>query len=636
MHLHGASKHAGKPINKLDPRTKKVHIVGYRGNHIYVIWDPEINQIRETSDVSINEEFNPLPKEARNEDSSTSTTSSALKTLDNMSMEDNTEITPKDDLYQPAKGFAIMKSTDSPLLAPTSYHEAVNGLESSQWTKAMLEEIDTLKRKHCWDLIQKSDMPPGTRAIPGRWVYKKKLNPDDSIHYKTRWVIRGNLLDKSTFEGTTYALVVDSITSRILLAISAQRGWHIIQADAVLAFLNAKLKGHPIYMRQPLGFAEGEPGTLVCSLRQSLYGLTPSARLWYDDLRANLESIGFKVSPHDSGLFVHAIKKLYITTHVDDFKIVAEYTEDATQALQDLKDRFEIKEVPEFKRYLGMIIKTMPTGIRLSQEDYIDDLVNHYGLHDAHPTKAPLDPGTVIDDGPGTIENIHEYQHGTGSLQYLATKTRPDISRAACFLAEFNSAPTAKCWAALMHVIKYLKGTRTLGIEYQRDISTKIGPPLAYSDSDWGGPHTKARRSVGGYVFKLAGGPIAWQAKRQTCVATSSNEAEYIAVSEASREARWIREIMKDLRLFDESPAPSILMHMDNKGAIDLTTSDVKTKRSKHIDIRYHYTRDMVAQGIIQIRQIPTADMVADGFTKPLGSEAHSKFLRLLGLSADT
>jgi hypothetical protein len=167
MHLHGASKHAGKPTNKLDPRTKKVHIVGYRGNHIYVIWDPEINQIRETSDVSINEEFNPLPKEARNEDSSTSTTPSALKTLDNMSMEDNAEITPKDDLYQPAKGFVIIKSTDSPLLAPTSYHEAVNGLESSQWTKAMLEEIDTLKRKHCWDLIQKSDIPPGTRAILG-------------------------------------------------------------------------------------------------------------------------------------------------------------------------------------------------------------------------------------------------------------------------------------------------------------------------------------------------------------------------------------------------------------------------------------------------------------------------------------
>lgn len=491
-----------------------------------------------------------------------------------------------------------------------------------------------MKKKHCWDLIRKTDMPAGSRDIPGRWVYKKKPNPDDSIRYKARWVIRGNLLDKSAYEGTTYAPVFDPTTSRILLAASAQKGWHIIQADAVLAFLNAKLKGRPIYMHQPLGFTEGEPGTLVCSLRQSLYGLTPSARLWYDDLRAYLESIGFKASPHDSSLFVHITKQLYITTHVDDFMIVGEDAQDAVQALESLKSRFEIKEVPEFKRYLGMNIKTTPAGICLSQEDYIDELVNSFGLYDAHPTRSPLDPGTVIDDTPNLTVNIREFQRGTGSLQYLATKTRPDISRAACFLAEFNAAPTAKCWAALIHVIKYLKGTRALGIKYHRDRTNPadIGPPNAYSDSDWGGPHTKARRSVGGYVFKLAGGPIAWQAKRQTCVATSSNEAEYIAVSEASREAYWIREIMKDLRLFNDPHTPGIPVYMDNKGAIDLTTSDMQTKRSKHIDIRYHYTRDMADQGIIQIKQIPTAEMVADGCTKPLGSEAHSHFIRLLGL----
>lgn len=630
MHLHGASKSAGKPASKLDPRAKKVRIVGYRGSHIYIVWDPEANQLRETSDVSIDEEFNPLPQRSKAHEPS------EASTMDDshLPMEDTPGVASMDELYQPAKGFAILKSTESSLPEPKSYNEAIHGPESDQWRKAMQEEVDTLKRKRCWDLMRKSDMPASSRAIPGRWIFKKKLNPDNSIRYKARWVIRGNLLDTSAFEGTTYAPVVDPTTSRILLAISAQKDWHIIQADAVLAFLNAKLQGHTVYMHQPFGFAEGEPGTLVCLLRQSLYGLTPSARLWYDDLKAYLESIGFKASPHDPALFVHAKKKLYITTHVDDFMIVSENTQDATQALEDLKSRFEIKEVPKFKRYLGMNIRTTSTGIELSQEDYIDELVNSFGLYDAYPTKSPLDPGTIIDDAPDSTINIREFQRGTGSLQYLATKTRPDISRAACFLAEFNAAPTAKCWAALMHVIKYLKGTRTLGIKYQRDptATANFGPLEAYSDSDWGGPHTKARRSVGGYVFKLAGAPIAWQAKRQTCVATSSNEAEYIAASESSREAYWIREILKDLRLFNESPAPSISMYMDNKGAIDLTTSDMQTKRSKHIDIRYHYTRDMIDQGIIQIKQIPTAEMVADGCTKPLGSEAHAHFVQLLGL----
>jgi hypothetical protein len=255
-------------------------------------------------------------------------------------------------------------------------------------------------------------MPAGSRAIPGRWVYKKKLNPDSSIPYKARWVVRDNLLDKSAFDGATYAPVVDPITSRILLAISAQKGWHIIQADALLTFLNVKLEGHLIYMHQLLGFTKGEPGTLVCSLRQSLYGLTLFARLWYDELRA-LESLGSKNSQHDPGLFVHAKKKLYITTHVDDFMIVGERTQDATQALEDLKSRFEIKKVPNFRRYLG---------IHLSQEDQIDELVSSFRLHNAHPTESPLDPGTVIDDAPDPVINIKEYQRGSDNCNILLQK----------------------------------------------------------------------------------------------------------------------------------------------------------------------------------------------------------------------
>jgi hypothetical protein len=140
--------------------------------------------------------------------------------------------------------------------------------------------------------------------------------------------------------------------------------------------------------------------------------------------------------------------------------------------------------VPEFKRYLGMNIRTTSTGIELSQEDQINELVDSFGLHDAHPTKSPLDPGTIIDDAPDPTINIKEFQRGTGSLQYFATKTRPDISRAACFLAEFNAAPIAKCWVALIHVIKYLKGTRTLGIKYHSDPKAEIQPPEGYSDSD--------------------------------------------------------------------------------------------------------------------------------------------------------
>jgi hypothetical protein len=176
--------------------------VAYRGSHIYVVWDPEANQLRDTSDVSINKEFRGLqnkpppqskPYEADkvnniliNEEFKPPQSQPFETDNANNSppTQDLSNITPGDEFYRPAKGFAILKSTNSPLPEPKSYNEAIKGPESAQWLAAMQEEINTLKKKCCWDLIRKSDMPAGTRAISGRWVYKKKLNPDNSIHYK--------------------------------------------------------------------------------------------------------------------------------------------------------------------------------------------------------------------------------------------------------------------------------------------------------------------------------------------------------------------------------------------------------------------------------------------------------------------
>lgn len=166
MHLHGASKYAGKPTSKIDPKAKKVHVVGYQGRHIYVIWDPEINQLRDTSDISIKEEFNPplsKPYEAAKapeagkalETVKPGETAEAAepKTNEDLLIQDISDITSGEELYRPAKGFAILKSVESPLPKPKSYNEAIKGPESVQWHAAMQEEINTLKQKQCWDLI---------------------------------------------------------------------------------------------------------------------------------------------------------------------------------------------------------------------------------------------------------------------------------------------------------------------------------------------------------------------------------------------------------------------------------------------------------------------------------------------------
>ncbi|KAF7174615.1 hypothetical protein CNMCM6106_009545 [Aspergillus hiratsukae] len=162
------------------------------------------------------------------------------------------------------------------------------------WLEACRKEYQGLMDRGTWDLVRTEDIPDGLRPIPGKWVFDKKLQTDGSIRYKARWVIRGNISNgHAHLFGDKSAPVVMASTKLILFAAAAHYGWFIAQADAVTAFLNGKLS-NPVYMRQPTGFEQGEKGTLVCKLRQALYGLEASARIWYDTLCERLSSIGFR------------------------------------------------------------------------------------------------------------------------------------------------------------------------------------------------------------------------------------------------------------------------------------------------------------------------------------------------------
>lgn len=179
-----------------------------------------------------------------------------------------------------------------------------------------------------------------------------------------------------------------------------------------------------------------------------------------------------------------------------------------------------------------------------------------------------------------------------------------------------------------MHVLRYLRGSRDRGVRYQQREEGADNSLIGYTDSDWAGANT-GRKSIGGYIFMLAGSPISWQAKKQTCVATSSNEAEYMAASEAAKEAHWLRRVYASICAVDD--IQPISLHMDNQGAMALTTSD-GTKRSKHIDIRFHHIRDLQQQGVIITKGVESKQMAADGLTKILRTDAFNQFLSLIGL----
>lgn len=667
VHLHGLEK----PITKLSPRSKKCFLIGCIGTNVYRCWDPEKDVVFNTGDIIFEDDHHtiePTPvlqqQPADQTQLADRTQLADQKQLSNNSVDsqlndaDDAAPANSDTWLRPAKGFKIASiataaaapHTKNPSSSaeddtPYSYKQAVSRPDAQKWKAGMEKEIQQLKEKNCWRLIKRSDVPSGHKVITGRWVYKKKQIGDTPLDQdyqaKARWVIRGNLMDKDFME--SYAPVVSEPTTKLLMALSVQNSWHTRKGDVTLAFLNGEIDpNRKIYMAQPLGYREGD-GDLVCELQHSLYGLVPAARIWYDTFSAKMKQLGFSVCAYDPGLWIHSTRpSLYITTHVDDVSVYSKDDNDGQWAMDALAATFEMKDIGPATKFLGMKVTNHQDGsLTIDQHDYTLDLITSFGLADCYAVKTPIDAGLIINDQPDPTNPVDqkEYQRGVGALNWLAVKTRPDLSRAVGVLAQYNARPTRQAWAALKHTLRYLKGTLGTGITYRpstndsADISTNL--PVGYTDSDWAGPLTGDRRSISGYLWKLAGAPIAWRSQKQTSIALSSNEAEYMAASEAAKEGVWLRNILKSLHLpqFDDpNHFPPLQLHIDNTGAIAMANDILVTKRSKHIDARYHFLKEKVADGCIEQRQIPTASQAADGLTKPLRFDKFDHFLQLSGM----
>jgi hypothetical protein len=247
-------------------------------------------------------------------------------------------------------------------------------------------------------------------------------------------------------------------------------------------------------------------------------------------------------------------------------------------------------------------------------------------------TATPLDSGAadilVPYAGSASIEQIKLYQSLIGCINYLATQTRPDIAYSVSVLAQFLVNPSLSHIKAAKRVLQYLKKTRDLGITFQGPGELEI---QLYTDSDYAGDKA-TYKSTGGYVAFAAKGPVSWQSKRQSVVAQSSTEAEYIALSEAAKEATWIRHLLADLNHLNLVDSP-MQLYGDNQGSIAIAQNPSFRKGSKHIAVRFHLIRQEVEEGRIKVDYIESSANPADGLTKPLKLNTHTRFLRLLAMS---
>ncbi|EFN65994.1 Retrovirus-related Pol polyprotein from transposon TNT 1-94, partial [Camponotus floridanus] len=215
------------------------------------------------------------------------------------------------------------------------------------------------------------------------------------------------------------------------------------------------------------------------------------------------------------------------------------------------------------------------------------------------------------------------YRELVGALTYLASTTRPDISFAVSNLGQYNNCFGANHWKAAKRVLRYLKGNIDVGLTFGSDSGSIVG----FADADWG--NTEDRRSFSGYIFMLNGGPVSWESRKQRTVALSTTEAEYMALTESSKEAIFLRRFLIELGSNDLS---GIIIYCDNQSAMKLTENPVYHGRSKHIDIRHHFIREAIGRKEFHLKHISTEDQAADFLTKGLVKAKHIKCAKLAGL----
>lgn len=280
------------------------------------------------------------------------------------------------------------------------------------------------------------------------------------------------------------------------------------------------------------------------------------------------------------------------------------------------------------------IVKNNDGSISLHQQTLINKTVEAYGMKEAKPKYTPFPSDSNLSDSqplPIPDKDVvfmidKEYCGALRMLNHISNGTRPDIAFCVNVLLRYASDPRPVHWRHIQHIIAYLNTTISKLLTYGRH--SKTPKPLSFSDSSYADDHDN-RRSTAGYVFTIAGGAVSWKSKGQKKIALSTGEAEYVVLSEAGKQAKWMASWLKEVDMPDESP---LTLNCDNTAAISLTENTSGHSRAKHIDVKHHWIREAVASNEIKIDYIPSKDNIADIFTKSLARPQQEKLVGSMGL----
>ena len=532
---------------------------------------------------------------------------------------------------------------------PNSYEEAMASRFAHKWKEAMQREIRELLGRGTWESER---VPTGRKATRSRWVYTIKYHSDGTIErFKARFVVCGY----SQIHGVDYEQCFSSTmrgtTFRTLLALAAKDSLRAEHIDISNAFCQADIDGADIWVQPPRGFETLCRSGESLKLLKALYGTKQASYLWQQTLSKWLLSQGFSRLKSDPCVFIKGTgrDRIIVGCYVDDLIVLHDPSGTAfkhfkSSFLRSSGGRFDGKHIGPLEWFLGVKVDQRADGtIRINQSKYINDLLNKFIPNSdayAHSRDLPYPESSFKSlkeaSSDAEIERVKRlpYLQLVGSLLYLSTMSRPDISYYLGVLCSYMHNPSMQCFEAAQSILLYCGRTRDLSIQYSRtyavpdclsehaDNIRKQHGLYGFSDSTWTAP-----KSICGYAVFLSGGPVAWSSRKLNVIADSSALAEYSASSATTKEFTFVRNLLSELQ---STVSGSVVLGVDNKASITISEQRGVTKLTKHFDFAVHRIRDEVEHLRVRCYHVSTFDQVADIFTKPLSEQVFHRHRRWL------
>ena len=515
----------------------------------------------------------------------------------------------------------IYQRSNVAVCEPENYEDAQM---NPAWQEAMKEEIHMIEKNHTWELV---DRPADKNIIGVKWIFRTKLNADSSINkFKARLVVKGYAQVYGVDYSDTFAPVERMDTIRLLLAVAAHKNWKVFQMDVKSVFLNGDLQ-EEIYVEQPAGFVVQGEEDKVYKLKKALYGLKQAPRAWYGRIDDYLTGFGFQKSLSESTLYVKKIDDnvLIVSLYVDDLLVTGSNLQQIERFKQDMMQAFEMSDLGLMSFFLGMEIKQSRGVIFIGQEKYAKEILKKFQMENCKPTATPMNQKDKFskEDGSAKVDE-EKYRSLIGCLLYL-TATRPDILYATNLLSRFMHCPSELHMRAAKRILRYIKGTCSFGVKFMQCKTLKLH---GFSDSDWGG-FIDDMKSTSGFCFNLGSAIFSWSSKKQSIVAQSTAEAEFIAATAAVNQALWLQKLLRDLHMEEEEATE---ISVDNQAAIAISNNPVFHGKTKHFNIKLYFIREVQKNGDVKLLYCRTEDQMTDLFTKALPANRFEFLTRLIGV----